>query len=140
VFIEMFKTFAKNPNNRRLPATWFAELELPISTREILYNIEERIVAFLLPIFATSHPAKGNEIKKPSGRANNIRPRAETLSCRVDWMVGMREAQVAKESPCITKKTLTARRFMRGEMPDWAPAVVAVDCATILAIFCINID
>ena len=114
----MFSRLAQNPKKSKLTAACTAEVEKPIHTMEKLYSMEEKITAFLLPTLAISHPAKASEMKNPSGSANKIVPREEALSFRSDCMVGMREAQVAKQSPCIKKNALTLLRLACREIGE----------------------
>src|SRR5688572_14431938 len=111
----MFSILAKNPKRSKLAATCRGEVEKPIPTRDMLYSVDERTTAFLLPILAMSHPAKASEMKNPRGSANSIVPRDEALRLSSDWIVGIREAQLAKHSPCKKKNTLTLLRFACGE-------------------------
>ena len=73
------------------------------------------MTTLLLPNALTSQPASGREMKKPTGRAKSTPPSEEAESLRLSWIVGMRDAQLAKHRPCIKNINPTAIRFKRGD-------------------------
>src|SRR6185437_985397 len=66
-----------------------------------------------LPKRATSQPASGREVIRPTGRPSRTPPSAALSRCRCCWILGIREAQEEKHKPARKKNALTAMRFNR---------------------------
>src|SRR5687767_6342258 len=111
--MEMLSKLANKPKESSEMTSDKIVADAPMHTSDKLYKTAEQITTFLLPAFSISHPEKGRARKNPAGSANRMAPNAELLNSSLACMLGMREAQLAKQSPCIKKKALTAIRLIR---------------------------
>jgi hypothetical protein len=50
------------------------------------------------------------DMKEPTGIANKTSPRPDSDKPKFCWMVGIREAQLAKHSPCKKKRAAVVIR------------------------------
>src|SRR5271163_4566220 len=75
--------------------------------------MDAEIATGRLPNFATSQPASGSEIIRPTGKPRRTPPRLALSRCSRCWILGIREAQEEKQRPARKKNALTAIRLSR---------------------------
>ena len=71
----------------------------PINANASVKNIMATIKGLRLSNFETSHPEIGNPISELMGIDNNTVPNCASLKLKKSFIVGIREAQVAKHKP-----------------------------------------
>src|SRR5687767_3783325 len=99
VLTEIFTRFPDKPKINS-PATSCQTFCARPSVTSVLQYISAEITTTLrLPTLATSHPASGKESMSPTGKVNSTAPNSASVSPSCCCMLGIREAQVAKESP-----------------------------------------
>jgi hypothetical protein len=98
------------PKRRRSPIKKLILSAKPRSTRLDVYNNNAIEAILLLPYLVTNHPDKGKAIMDPAGSANNTTPSKASERFRCCCMLGIRDAHVAKQSPCRKNKHPTANR------------------------------
>lgn len=72
--------------------------------------IRHTVTTLLLPNRATNQPEKGIDTNKPTGIDRRTTPSPDSDNRSDCWIVGIREAQDAKESPSKKNKPPTAIR------------------------------
>jgi hypothetical protein len=87
------------------------ELAKPIKASAIAFvaNANERGIR--LSYLATSQPENGNPTREVSGIASKIVPNSASFKSKNSFIVGIRDAQVAKLKPEIKKKILKKNRW-----------------------------
>ena len=70
------------------------------------------ITILRLPAFAVRNPASGKEIMDPTGRAISTSPSWASDKPMLCWMLGIRDAQLAKHNPYKKNTALTAIRLI----------------------------
>lgn len=113
MLIEILRRLAKKPNENRQIKSLNVLDALPMHTNDKLYSTPASTTTLLLPSVPTSNPANGSDTKKPTGRAKSIVPSIEGLRLKFSWMLGIRDAQLAKHNPCRKKTILIAIRLIR---------------------------
>ena len=84
--------------------------ENPMSASAILKNINATNIGLRLLNFETNHPESGMPNSELIGSINKTLPSSASLRSKSDLMVGIRDAQVAKQNPESKKNMLKATR------------------------------
>src|ERR1700760_75915 len=79
-----------------------------------------------LPILVMIQPVNGKEHISPVGMANNTPPNAASDKCNVCCIPGIRDAQLAKQSPDIKNIAPTAMRNAKRDLTTGRKAVVSI--------------
>ena len=103
VFIEILSRFPPIPNTKRPATNCQACVTTPSTGSVPAYSKAAVIAIGRLPIRATSQPASGKETISPAGKPSSTPPSAALSKCNFVWMLGMREAQLKKQSPARKK-------------------------------------
>src|SRR5687768_16646770 len=104
VFIEILQRLPTRPKKNNTPASCQAVCTKPINGNSNAYEMAAGITIFLLPKCVTSQPEKGSDMRSPTGKASNTAPRPASLRWRYCLISGIREAQLAKQTPAKKKK------------------------------------
>ena len=87
------------------------ELEKPISASATALVAKAKVSGIRLSYLATSQPENGNPTREVSGIASKIVPNSASFKSKNSFIVGMRDAQVAKLKPEMKKKILKKNRW-----------------------------
>ena len=88
------------------------ELENPINAKAIFKNINEINNGLRLSNLATNQPDIGKPINELMGRASKTFPNCASFKSYIIFMVGIRDAHVAKQKPDSRKKALNEIRCL----------------------------
>src|SRR6478736_4544096 len=104
--MEMFM-MRKLKASRQMEVTSISvSVENPIIERDMLNRTNATVIGTRLSNFATSQPEIGKPIKELMGMARSIVPNSASLNPKVVLIVGMRDAQLEKQTPERKKNTL----------------------------------
>lgn len=87
-------------------------VENPIMERDIVSMINAMVMGTRLSNFATSHPEIGKPMSELIGIARSMVPNSASLNPKVVLMVGIRDAQLEKQTPERKKYTLKKNRCL----------------------------
>ena len=110
VFIEIYKIRELKENKLSDATSKKGVLAKPIDVRAIVKNSIATINGKRLSNFDTSQPEIGNPISELIGIDNNTVPNSASLKSKKSFIVGIREAQVAKHKPDKKKYVFKAAR------------------------------
>lgn len=99
VFIAIFKIRELKENKQSAATSKNVVLAKPINDRAIVKKSIDTINGMRLSNLDTSQPEIGNPISELTGIDNSTVPNSASLKLKKSFIVGIREAQVAKHKP-----------------------------------------
>jgi hypothetical protein len=99
VLIAIFKIRIQNENKQTDTTKKKGVVEKPMHVSAIENPIKDTISGTRLSNLETNHPEMGNPIKELIGIANRIVPNSASLKLKNVLIVGIRDAQEAKQIP-----------------------------------------
>ena len=102
----------KKAKKNKLTVSQKMELEKEIITRKNRFKRKPIVIGHLLSNLATSQPDNGRPNILLMGMTNNMEPSCASLMSRAVFMVGIRDAQLAKLNPAKKNKILNAIRCL----------------------------
>jgi hypothetical protein len=110
--MEIFNMRRLNANKQIEQINATCEVEIPMKAREVARRTNAAAIGSRLSYFETSHPEIGSPKRDVIGMKSRIVPNSASLYLKAVLIVGIREAQVAKQKPERKKKILRATRCL----------------------------
>src|SRR5690606_5513659 len=112
VFMAIFKIRIQNENKQIDSTKKNVVVEKPINANAMQKNTKDTINGTRLSNLETNHPEIGSPTRELIGIARRMVPNSASFKLKYAFMVGIRDAQDAKQIPDRKKYTLKAKRCL----------------------------